>query len=145
MQLTHAILLVGAFLAGCGGMMTGSDAMRGAVGDAVDEDQHHLTAARTVTSKPAMFDEVDRHTSRMTAITDDMRTHMASMQDCSNIESIMDLRDGMRAELEMHAATMHAATDLVDARAEVEHHVGTMGTMLGTMGSMLDRTHCSGW
>jgi hypothetical protein len=145
MRIMNTILLAGAILAGCGRMMTGPDAMRGAVGDAVDEDQQHLTAGRTVASLPAMLDEVDRHTSRMTAIMDDMRMHMASMQHCSSIESMMDVRHGMRMELDAHVATMHAETDLVEASAEVEDHVGTMGRMLGDMGSILDGTHCSGW
>ena len=146
MRIMNTSLLAGAILVGCGGgMMIGPDAMRGAVGDAVDEDQQHLTAGRTVASLPAMLDEVDRHTSRMAAIMDDMRTHMASMQHCSGIESMMDLRHGMRMELDAHVATMHAETDLAEAGAEVEDHVGTMGTMLGDMGAMIEGTHCSGW
>lgn len=145
MRTPHLLLILAAALAGCGGMMTGSDAMRGAVGDAVDEDQTHLSLARTILTMPAMFDEVDRHTSRMDAIMDDMRMNMGSMQHCSGIESMINLRDGMRAELDAHAGTMHAMVDMDAARAEVESHVGTMGTMLGEMGTMLDGTHCSGW
>ena len=58
---------------------------------------------------------------------------------------MMELRDGMQLELDTHAATMNAETDLTEARAEVAHHVGTMSTMLDDMGSMLDGTHCSRW
>jgi hypothetical protein len=143
MRISHVLFVLVA--AGCGGMMSGPDAMRGAVGDAVEEDQLHLTTARTIGTMPAMLDEVDRHTSRSDAIMDDMRSHMSSMQHCSGIGTMMDLRDGMRAELDAHAATMHAMTDMERARAEVEHHVGTMGTMLDDMGTMLDDSHCSGW
>lgn len=139
------ILGFGAILAGCGDMMTGHDAMRGAIDDAVDEDQLHRSAARAVTTIPAMDGEVDRHTSRMTAILDDMRGHMGSMQHCSGVGSMMELRDGMRVELDTHAATLRATVNLDDARVEVEHHVGTMDGMFGDMETMLDGTRCGGW
>lgn len=143
MRIPHALLLL--TLAGCGGMMTGPGAVRGAFEDAIEEDQTHLSAARTVTTMPAMFGEVDRHTSRMDAIMRDMRTHMASMRHCSGIDSMMELTDRMHVELDAHAATIHEMAHMDDARTEVEHHVGAMGTMLGDMGTMLDATHCSGW
>lgn len=145
MRMPHVLLILSVALAGCGGMMIGTDAMRGAVSDAVDEDQTHLASAGAALTIPAMLTEVDRHTSRMDAIMDDMRSHMGSMQHCSGIGSMMDLRDGMRVEVDAHAVTMHTMVDIATARAEVEHHVGTMGTMLGDMGTMLDGMHCSGW
>jgi hypothetical protein len=73
-----------------------------------------------------------------------MRSHMMSMQHCSGIQSIMNLRDGMQGEVDDHAATMHAMTDVGDARTEVEQHVGSMATMLGDMDMMLGGAHCSG-
>lgn len=145
MRNIDGLFVVAALLAGCGGMMMGTDGMRGAIGDAVDEDQQYLTRARAASSMPEMLGEADRHSSRMTLIMEDMGTHMASMRHCSDIESMMDLRDGMRIELDAHLATMHAETQISAARDEVEHHVGTMGSMLDDMGSMLDRTHCGGW
>ena len=144
MRMPHVVLVLSAALAGCGGMRIGTDAMRGAVTDAVDENQTHLSSAGAVLTMPSMFDEVDRHTSRMDAIMDEMRSHMGSMQHCSGIGSMMDLRDGMRVEVDAHAVTMHAMVDIAAARAEVEHHVGTMGTMLDDMGTMLDGMHCGG-
>jgi hypothetical protein len=40
-------------------MMTGTDGMRDAIGDAIDEDQRHLTGARPARSMPEMLGEVD--------------------------------------------------------------------------------------
>jgi hypothetical protein len=145
MRITHALFAVAAVLAGCVGMMTGTDGMRGAVADAIAEDQQHLTGARAASSLPAMLDEVDRHASRTAVIMDDMGAHMSSMQHCSGIGSMIGLRDGMRAELDAHVGTMHAEIELASARAAVEDHVATMGAMLDDMGAMLDRTHCGGW
>ena len=145
MRIPNVLFILGMAIPGCGGgMMAGSGDMRGAVGDAIDEGQTHVTAARTVATMQAMFDDVDRHTSRMDAIMDDMGTDMESMRGCSGIESMRNLRDGMRTELDVHTVTIHTLANIDDARAEVEHHVGTMGTMLGDMGTMLDGTHCSG-
>ncbi|HEU0031872.1 MAG TPA: hypothetical protein VFQ53_14670 [Kofleriaceae bacterium] len=132
-------------LAGCGGMMGSSDAIRDSVDDAIHEDAVHLAASRTITTLPSMMDETDRHTTRMIGIMGDMRTDMTSMQHCADFESMMDLRDGMRVELDSHATTMHAIDDVGAARREVELHVATMNMMLGDMGSMLDSTHCGGW
>lgn len=146
MRISHLVLVLGAVLAGCGGtMMTGPDAMRGSLEDAADEDQMYLSVARAVTAMSAMLDEVDRHTSRMDAIMDDMRDRITSMQYCSNIRSMMNLRDGVLDELGAHGATMRAIANLDDARVEVEHHVGRMGTMLDDMDAMLAGMHCRGW
>jgi hypothetical protein len=145
MRITNAVLALAALLVGCGGMMTGSNGMRGAIGDAIDEDQQYLAGARAASSMPEMLGEADRHASRMTLIMEDMGDHMASMHHCSDIDSMMDLRDGLRIELDSHLATMHAETQMSSARAEVEHHVLAMGSMLDHMGSMLDRMHCGGW
>ncbi len=144
MQSNHALLILDLLIAGCSGTMM-TDRMRDDVGDTLAEDQQHLAASRTISSLPVMVEEVDHHTSRTIAIMDDMSSEMASMRHCSAIESMMALRDRMRAEVDAHAATMHAEPGVVEARAEVEHHVGAMGTMLGDMGAMLDGAHCSGW
>ena len=145
MRITNTVLAVAALLVGCGGMMTGTNGMRGAIGDAIDEDQQYLTGTRAASSMPEMLGEADRHASRMTLIMEDMGDHMVSMHHCSDIDSMMDLRDGMRIELDSHLATMHAETLMSSARAEVEHHVLAMGSMLDHMDSMLDRMHCGGW
>ena len=146
MRISHVLFILGMAIPGCGsGMMSGSDDMRRAVGDAIDEGQTHGSAARAVATMQAMFDDVDRHTSRMDAIMDDMGNDMDSMQHCSGIQSMRNLRDRIRTGLDLHAATIHTLTNMDDARGEVEDHVGTMGTMLGDMRTMLDGTHCNGW
>lgn len=132
-------------LAGCSGMMIGPDAMRGSVADSVAEDNTHLAASRASTSLPSLLAEVDRHTARSKALMQDMRSHMASMQDCSQIDAMSDVRDGMLAEIDAHAQAMHADADLDTAKADIEAHVGTMTTMLDNMGMMLDSTHCGSW
>ena len=140
----YPVLFALAFaLPGCGLAMTSSDAMRGSVMDATAEQQRHLSTSREASTFPVLFEEVDRHVTEMDAIMDDMGGNMASMH-CSGVQGMMTLRDGMRAELVVHGATIHAMTDLGDARSEIEHHTGTMGTMLGRMGSMLDGMRCGG-
>lgn len=142
---TIGFLLV-ASLAGCtGSMMTGSDAMHSSIRDAVEEDQTYQTAAHEATTMPAMLGEVDRHDSRLTVILGDMTTHMSSMTHCAAVPGMMNIRDDMRSELDAHIATMRGETVLGDALSEVDRHVGTMGSMLDDMGTMLDSSHCGGW
>lgn len=119
--------------------------MRGSLADAVAENETHLSASRVATSLPSLLVEVDRHVARSKAIMQDMRSHMASMQDCSQIDAMSDLRDGMLAEIDAHASAMHAETDIDPAKADIAAHVETMTTMLDNMGTMLDATHCGGW
>lgn len=138
------LLILTAALAACGGTMPGSEAMRSAISDAIAEDQIHLSNADVITMMPTMFDEVDRHTSRMNAIMASMGDHMMSMQHCSGIQPMMNLRESMRAEVSDHAASMHMMTDIGTARTDVEHHVSTMQAMLDDMGMMLDVMQCGG-
>lgn len=84
MYISHALFAVAATLAGCG--ITGTDAMRGAVADAIDEDQQHLSGAHVASSLPAMFDEVDRHASRTVTIIGSMGSHLGAMRHCSGID-----------------------------------------------------------
>lgn len=143
MRLVTLLFIVAATTGGCSTMMLGTDAMRGSVSDAVEEDQTHLTTARAAATMPDMLTEVDRHETRMTGIMGDMTEHMSSMHGCSGIDSMMGLRDDMKAEMAAHYATMRGMTNVVDARGEVEHHVGTMTTMMDNMDSMLDGMHCN--
>jgi len=141
----HVLFVLGAALSGCTGMMNGRDAMRGSVEDALAETQVHLSTGRELATMPAMLGEVDRHGWRMDAIMGDMRDHMGSMHGCVGLRAMSTLRDGMSEELTAHIASMHAMATVQDARAEVEHHAGTMTSMLGDMDSMLDGMHCDGW
>lgn len=143
MRLTGLMLIVAAATGACGGMMLGTDAMRGSVSDAIEEDQTHLATARAAATLPDLLVEVDRHAARMDGIMVDMQSHMDGMHGCSGIQSMMGLRNNMQAEMSSHVTTMHAMTTLVDARGEVEHHAGTMQTMMDDMGSMLDGMHCN--
>ena len=143
MRLVTLLFIVAATTGGCSTMMLGTDAMRGSVSDAVEEDQTHLAAARAAATMPEMFVEVDRHEARMNAIMGDMTDHMSSMHGCSGIDSMMGLRDDMKAEMAAHDAAMRGMTNVTNARGEVEHHVGTMTTMMDDMGSMLDGMHCN--
>jgi hypothetical protein len=63
----------------------------------------------------------------MTLIVEDMGDHMATMQHCADIGSMMDLRDGMRVELDAHLGTMHAETQMSSARGEVPRHPNRFG------------------
>lgn len=142
----HASLVFSftAALAGCQTMM-GSEGMRTMMADAADEEQMHLAVSRAANTLPILLDEVDRHAGTMETIMDDMGSHMREMTHCSDVDSMMTLQDGMRAELVAHASTMRAMTDLVLARAEAETHVGTMVKMLDDMTATLDGSHCGGW
>lgn len=143
MRLTSLMFVLAATTGGCSTMMLGTDAMRGSVSDAVEEDQTHLAGARAAATMPDMLVEVDRHETRMNGIMGDMADHMSSMHGCSGIGSMMGLRDDMKTEMATHDAAMRGMTNITDARGEVEHHVGTMTTMMDTMGSMLDGMHCN--
>lgn len=139
-----ATWMLGAVLAGCAPMF-GPDAMLGVVGEVIAEDGRHLTAARSANSLASLVDDVDRHVARVHATMDDMRSNMNALQQCTEIEALRTLRDEMDSEADAHAEAMHAETDLAEAQAEVEAHVGTMGEMLGDMGTLLDGTRCRGW
>ena len=143
MRFMTLTLVLAATLGGCGTMMLGTDAMRGSVSDAVEEDQTHLTAARAAATMPDMLVEVDRHEGRMNMIMGDMTDHMSSMHGCSGLQSMMGLRNDMAVEMQAHDATMRGMSNVVDARTEVEHHVGTMHTMMDDMSNMLDGMHCN--
>lgn len=131
-------------LAGCG-EMAGTGEMRAALGRGMAEDQNHLSLSSGLTTMPAMVAEMDRHTSRMASIIDDMSTDMMSMPRCLGTQSMMDLRDEMRGELDGHTAAMQAITSVDDARDEVGHHVRVMDAMLHDMDTMLCGMHCGGW
>ena len=143
MRITHVAMTIA--LAGCGGMMSGSESMRGSVDDAVEENQLHVSTADILTTMPAMYSEVDRHTARMRLIMTDMDDHMASFGHCGGMTSMMDVRDSMRGEVDAHAVTMHTMLDMTYARLEVRYHHDAMTVMLDDMNGMIGGMHCSGW
>lgn len=137
------MILMLAVLGGC--MMSSSpDDMRDAVRDARNEELAHVAKSRGATDLPSLISEVDRHSSHMTVIVDDMRDHMSSMQHCSGTSTMMTVRDGMQIEIDDHRTTMHALHDLAVARSEDDHHMTVMSGMLDDMDMQLDGMHCGG-
>lgn len=137
------ILLTLALLGGCM-LGSSSDGMRNDFNEARDEAQVHATESRVAADLPSLISEVDRHSAHMTVILDDMRSHMSSMQDCSGMGTMMNMRDGMQIEVSDHQTTMHAMHDLVTARAESEHHMTVMSGMIGDMDMQLGTMNCGG-
>ena len=125
-------------------MTMSSDEMRAMIASVSEEEQAHLSAARGANTMPTLLTEVDRHTQTMEAILHDMGAHMAGMSHCADANGMMGLREDMRSELQAHATTMHAMTDVAQARAEAEDHVVTMGLMRDDMNAVLERSHCGG-
>lgn len=137
------LILALAVLGGCL-MSSSSEGLRDALRDAQNEEQVHVTESRAAANLPSLVSEVDRHSAHMTVILDDMRGHMSSMQDCSGVRTMMDMRDGMQIEINDHQTTMHAMHDLATARAEDENHMTVMSGMIDDMDMELDGMRCGG-
>lgn len=115
--------------------------MRGFISEARSEAQQHLAFARTATTVQDLRIDADRYREAMTPMMADMDAMMNGMgAHCGGMGDMRDMHVVLDAELAKHMATMHAATQLPSARAEVERYasmtMSTMDRMEGMMGPM---------
>ena len=136
-------ILMAAVLGGCV-MSSSTDGLRDAMREAQAEEEVHVRQSRAAPDLPSLVIEVDRHSGHMTSILDDMSVHMTVMHDCNGMGMMSNMRDQMQVEVDDHQISMHHIGDFTTARAEDEHHITVMSSMLDTMHMQLDSMHC-GW
>jgi hypothetical protein len=126
-------------------MMEDGDRMRSLLDDARAEDSVHLSVTQTTTTMPAMHSEMDRHTSVMSGMMEDIDATMTSMEAHCGGSGLNDVRtmDGALAgEMAQHSSTMQSILDLAAARAEIDRHVHAMASMMDDMDGAMGRMSC---
>jgi hypothetical protein len=126
-------------------MMEDRDRMRSLLDDARAEGSLHLSVTQTTTTMPAMRSEMDRHTSVMSGMMEDIDATMTSMEARCHGNGLSDMRmmdEALGGEMAQHSSTMPSILDLAAARAEVERHVQAMASMMNGMDGATGRMSC---
>ncbi len=128
-------------MSACHGGMDDSGAMRGFISETRSEAQQHLAFARAATTVQDLRVDADRYREAITPMMANMDAMMDGMgSHCGGSGDMREMHAGLDTEMAQHMATMHAATQLSPARAEVERHavatMSTMDRMDGMMGPM---------